>query len=113
MTAIEGHTFKHVIGGGSTGASRAIMLAYGLGYRKFQLFGLDSSFDGDAVHAYSQAKYANTIDVTCGDEVFKTSPQLLGQAEDFKLLFPDFMQAGCEITVHGKGLLRAIANRYS
>lgn len=111
MTAIKGHTFKHVVGGGSTAATRAMILAYGLGYRKFHLFGMDSSYDGDVGHAYSQPDYLNFLDVTCGNEVFKSSPQLLGQAEDFKMILPDLLQSACEVTVHGKGLLRAIANQ--
>lgn len=111
MTAIKGHVFKHVVGGGSTGATRAIVLAYGLGFRKFHLFGMDSSYDGEVGHAYEQADYANFLDVTCGDQTFKSSPQLLGQAEDFKMILPDLIRAACEVTVHGDGLLKAIATQ--
>lgn len=111
MTAIKGHIFKHVVGGGSTGATRAIVLAYGLGFRKFHLFGMDSSYDGEVGHAYEQADYANFLDVTCGDQTFKSSPQLLGQAEDFKTILPDLIRAACEVTVHGNGLLKAIATQ--
>lgn len=107
----EGKTFLHVVGGGSTGATRAMILAYGLGYRKFHLFGMDSSYEGDAGHAYAQADYLNFLDVTCGDQVFKTTPQLLGQAEDFKTILPDLIRAACEVTVHGDGLLRAVATQ--
>lgn len=107
----EGLTFRHVVGGGSTGATRAMILAYGLGYRKFHLFGMDSSYDGEFGHAYAQAEYAKSLNVTCGDKVFKTSPQLLGQAEDFKMIAPDLLQADCEITVHGEGLLKAVAEQ--
>lgn len=112
MTRIaeDGVTFKNIVGGGSTGASRALVLAYGLGFRKFHLFGLDSSFE-DKVHAYAQEPYTKSVNVTCGDETFKTSPQLLGQAEDFKMMFPDLIAAGCEITVHGKGLLKSLATQ--
>ncbi len=106
-----GHTFKSVIGGGSTGATRALMLAYGLGYRTFHLFGMDSSYDGSVGHAYYQEDREADLTVTCGDQVFKTSAQMLGQAEDFKLLLPDLIRAACEITVHGDGLLRAVATQ--
>lgn len=111
MTAIKGHIFSCVVGGGSTGATRAMILAYGLGYRKFHLFGMDSSYDGDVGHAYEQEDGDNFLDVTCGDQVFKTTPQLLGQAEDFKLILPDLIRAACEVTVHGDGLLRAVATQ--
>lgn len=107
----EGKTFLHVVGGGSTGATRAMVLAYGLGYRKFHLFGMDSSHDAGKAHAYDQSSTEATLDVTCGDQVFKTSPQLLGQAEDFKMILPDLIRAACEVTVHGDGLLRAVATQ--
>lgn len=111
MNAIEGHTFKHVVGGGSTGATRALILAYGLGYRKFHLFGMDSSYDGDRGHAYDQFDYKNFVEVRCGDQVFKTNPQLFAQAEDFKTILPDLISAACEVTVHGDGLLNAVATQ--
>lgn len=111
MTSIKEHTFRHIVGGGSTGATRAMVLAYGLGYRKFHLFGMDSSYEGNRGHAYEQADYANFVDVTCGDRVFKTSPQLLGQVEDFKKVVPNLISAACEVTVHGGGLLKAVADQ--
>ena len=111
MNAIPGHTFRNIVGGGSTVASRAVVLAYGLGFRKFHLFGLDSSYDGDCGHACDQYQIDATLKVTCGDEVFDTTAQMLGQAEDFKVIIPDLIDAGCEITVHGRGLLKAIANQ--
>lgn len=103
--------FRHIVGGGSTGLTRAMVLAFGLGYRQIHVFGADSSYDGETGHAYSQADYDNFINVACGDEVFKTSPQLLGQAEDFKIIAPDLIHAGCEIMVHGAGLLTAVASQ--
>jgi len=86
-----------------------MILAYGLGHRKMHLFGLDSSYEGDVGHVYGQANYQKHVNVTCGDETFRTSPQLLGQAEDFKMVAPDLISAGCEIMVHGGGLLKALA----
>lgn len=103
---------NNIVGGGSTTATRALYLAYGLGYRKFQLFGLDSSYDGDRCHAYDQAGYDDVREVVCGNEAFRSSPQMIAQAEDFKVIIPDMIKAGCEVTVHGSGLLRAIANKF-
>lgn len=97
------------VGGGTTAAMRGLVLSYGLGYRDFHLFGLDSSYDGDRVHAYEQHGYGAHLDVVCGDRHFRSSPQLIGQAEDFKKMAPDMIAAGCEITVYGAGLLKAIA----
>lgn len=102
----------NIVGGGSTTATRAIYLAYGLGYRDFHLFGFDSSYDGDKGHAYSQADYETVLDVSCGAETFKSSPQLIAQAEDFKVIIPQMITAGCSVTVHGYGLLRSIADHF-
>lgn len=101
-----------IVGGGSTTATRALYLAYGLGYRTFHLFGMDSSYEGDRCHAYEQHGYDTVLDVACGDEAFRASPQLIAQAEDFRVIIPDMIKAGCEVTVHGSGLLRAIANQF-
>lgn len=100
-----------LVGGGSTAAMRGLVLAYGLGYRKFHLFGLDSSFEADRQFSYEQLPYLDVIDVICGDETFKSSPQLVGQAEDFKRTAFDLVNVGCEITVYGGGLLKAIADK--
>lgn len=100
-----------MVGGGSTAAMRGLVLAYGLGYRKFHLFGLDSSFSDGKQFAYEQLPHLELIDVICGDETFQSSPQLVGQAEDFKRTAFDLVNVGCEITVYGGGLLKAIADK--
>jgi uncharacterized Rossmann fold enzyme len=102
----------HIVGGGSTTATRAIFLAYGLGYRNFHLFGLDSSYEGEKCHAYKQAGYDIILDVHCGDKTFRSSPQMIAQAEDFKVIIPDMLKSDCSVTVHGSGLLRAIADQF-
>lgn len=99
---------SHPIGGGTTAVMRTLPMLYGLGYRDFHLFGLDSSFEGGRAHAYDQHGYDTILDVICGDQVFKSSPQMVGQAEDFKIMAPDLIAAGCEITVYGDGLLKSI-----
>lgn len=110
LDGIEGIT--NIVGGGSTTATRALYLAYGLGYRDFHLFGLDSSFVGEKSHAYKQGVYETILDVHCGDETFKSSPQMIAQAEDFKIIIPQMLKASCSVTVHGSGLLRAIADQF-
>jgi len=102
----------HIVGGGSTTATRALYIAYGLGYRDFHLFGLDSSYEGDRCHAYAQGGYDTVLEVACGDKTFRSSPQMIAQAEDFKKILPDMVSAGCSVTVHGGGLLKAIADKF-
>lgn len=100
-----------MVGGGSTAAMRGLVLAYGLGYRTFHIFGLDSSFSDGKQFAYEQLPHLELIDVICGDETFQSSPQLVGQAEDFKRTAFDLVNVGCEITVYGGGLLKAVADK--
>jgi hypothetical protein len=100
---------RHIVGGGTTTAMRTMVLAYGLGYRRFELFGLDSSFAGGRHHCYEQHEYESILDVTCGERTFQSSPQMVAQAEDFKITAWDMIQVGCEISVHGDSLLKEIA----
>lgn len=96
--------------GGTTVGTRALYLAYTLGYRTFRLFGLDSSQHGDTCHAYSQIGYEEVLDVRCGDKTFKCPPQLMAQAEECQIVLNDLMDKGCEFVVYGDGLLRTIAD---
>lgn len=97
------------VGGGTTIGTRAIGVAYMLGYRNLHLFGLDSSYEGDFCHAYEQGGYADLWDVKVGNEEFRSPPQLIAQAQEFQNLLPDLIAQGCEITVHGTGLLPSLA----
>jgi hypothetical protein len=76
-----------ICGGGSVGL-RAIALFYGLGYRKFSIYGMDCSFgqakDGTPVSKKDEelmrwagahkGKKKDVIKVRCGDKWFLTSP---------------------------------------
>jgi predicted O-methyltransferase YrrM len=76
-----------VCGGGSVGL-RSIALFYGLGYRKFLIFGMDCAFgraeDGSPVNSRDKdvqrwagihkGKKKDVIKVRCGDKWFLTSP---------------------------------------
>ena len=82
-----------IVGGGSTTATRAIYLAYGLGYRDFHFFGMDSSYPNCKRHAYKQDDDNDILDVVCAGETFQSSPQMIAQAEDFKVIIPDMIYA--------------------
>lgn len=96
-----------IVAGGSTVGLNAMCIAYLLGYRKLHLYGFDSSYDGDKHHAYYQPLNDNEqiIDVTCGNRSFKAAPWMAEQVEQFRDLAPQLCNLGCEITVHGDGLL--------
>lgn len=101
------------VGGGTTVGTRAVGLAYQLGYRRFRLFGLDCSMDGDELHAYDQDHDYDILDVSCGGKKFRAPLQMIAQAEEFINIIPALLSEGCELTVYGKGLLRAIADEFA
>ena len=100
-----------LVGGGRTVGLNAISLVYALGYRKIHLFGYDSSFHGDAHHAYAQPQNDNDarITVECLGQSFVTTPWMVDQAEDFPEVARQIIELGVELTVHGEGLLPSIA----
>jgi hypothetical protein len=99
------------VGGGTTAGLKAIVIAYILGYRKIHLYGFDSSYRGSENHAYSQPMNSSEriLEVPFGDEIYRCAPWMVIQAEDFRGLIPDLISKGCEIHVHGDGLIPAIA----
>lgn len=97
------------VGGGTTVGTRAIGLAYMLGYRKIHVFGLDSCYQNGAGHAYHQGDHASLLTVTFMGKKYKTPPQLLAQVEEFKNIVPELLANGCELIIHGDGLLPDVA----
>lgn len=104
------------VGGGTTAGLKAVAIAYARGYRKIHLYGFDSSYRGDENHAYPQPMNdgERIVDVTLEDDrAFKAAPWMVVQVEDFKLLAQELGGAGCELFVHGDGLLPAVADLLS
>ena len=100
-----------VVGGGTTVGLSAIALAYGMGFRYFALFGYDSSFRGDKMHAAPQSRTAQeawAFDVTVGNRTFKTNAAMAKQAELFPQFVVQLIDLGCELKVYGDGLLPAV-----
>jgi SAM-dependent methyltransferase len=100
-----------LIGGGVSVGITALTVAYTLGYRRFHLFGYDSSNRG-TTHAYPQPMNANVpeMDVEWGDKVYRCSMPMKLQADAFFRYAEALKEAGVEITVHGSGLLPAMWN---
>ena len=91
----------------------AISAACVLGFRKFHLYGYDSSDAPDgAAHAYPQAQTAaeeKRLEVSVAGRTFRTSFAMFKQAEAFPAFAAMLAEHGCLITVHGDGLLPTIA----
>jgi hypothetical protein len=95
------------IGGGCTMGLRWINLGYVLGFRKFKLHGLDSSFRKGATHAYpDRADSKDRIEF----DGYETRPNFLAQVYDFfavlnRVTQPD--HEGVKIELFGEGLLQS------
>ncbi len=116
ITAAQSRCFpgEPLLSGGSTTLIRAIDVGRVLGFRNFELFGCDSSFDGPHsmthVNGYPLEvhKVAGQLlpgRIKMGESGFWTMPYLLNQAEQFK----QWCQANHStflMQVHGDNLLR-------
>lgn len=100
-----------LIGGGTTVGLSTLCLAYTMGHRVMHLYGYDSSHRNGDGHALRQAMNANDIlvDVMVGGKMFKSSLTMAKQAEYFLPLAQMLADLGCEIYVHGYGLLPHMA----
>lgn len=104
------------IGGGPTVGISAMYLACILGFRRLELFGYDSSFREGQTHLLPQPvsdAESRPLQVHVGPRVFATNFPMYGQAATFEPAcaflygaFPDL-----QISVHGDGLLPAIARQ--
>lgn len=100
--------------GGSAAVTRAMIIAYALGYEDWHVFGCDSSYDGDTHHVGDTLVEEKMID-TCpviggvGGKWFKSTAWMAGQVEDFIDMVPQMHTRGVKITVHGTGLLPEMA----
>jgi uncharacterized Rossmann fold enzyme len=95
---------------GSTVGLVAIGLAHVMGYRKFHLYGMDSSYES-AHHAYPQPLNDKDASIECiaHGEKFRAAPWMLLQAQQFQSLAAQLAEEGCVITVAGSGLLPHVA----
>lgn len=95
-----------LIGGGTTVGLSAMVIAYAIGYRAIHLYGYDSSYVDDDLHAYKQND-PQRVDcvVTVAGKTFRTTLAMAAQAELFPELSDSLIDLGCTITIRGDGLL--------
>lgn len=95
---------RMIIGGGSVGM-RAISLLYYLGYRKFEVHGMDCSFDAGVQHAGEHmGKPMEGVQVKCGDRWFETSPVFIVYSRYFIKQMQRMDDA--RVTLAGDGMLQ-------
>lgn len=98
-----------LVPGGSSAGLRAIELMYALGFRKFDIFGMDSSFEesewAGPHHGKSRDKREIIVFPLAGRK-FKTSIAFLVYADQFKSCKAVLKDAS--FTLHGDGLIQAM-----
>lgn len=104
MPVVDG---RAVIGGGPTVLTRAPQLAYRYGYRDVNLYGADSSYEGDAHHVYD-APRDPTVRVQLEGVVYESCGVFLHQVAYFQQIFHWFNSKGAKFSIHGRGLGPAI-----
>lgn len=89
--------------GGSTSGLRAVMVAHVLGFRNFELYGLDCSYEQGEIWAGKHVgQRHNIIEVECNGKRFESSDVMLNAADE---LFNSLFQLpGCKFVVHGESL---------
>ncbi len=97
------------VGGGSSVGLIALSVAYTQGYRDMHLYGYDSSFRDDEGHAYAQKQDDSVIEADVNGRLFKTTPWMVTQATQWQQLANQLRALGCDISVHGDGLLPYLA----
>lgn len=103
-----------VVLGGSTVGTRAVCVGTALGYRDFDIHGMDCSFgEGYAQHAAAHPNEVGEIlgvRQACGvdlDHVYPSSMQMIGAIKDFIDLVHQTQD--CSYRLRGDGLLRELA----
>jgi SAM-dependent methyltransferase len=101
-----------LVGGGAAVGNSALCLAYVMGFRRFELYGYDSSHRGEESHAYEQPmnRFIPVVDVEWGGQNYRASVAMKAQAEKFQITAQALKREGCTIHVHGDGLLPAMWN---
>lgn len=99
-----------LVGGGSSIGCTALYLAFAMGFRKFALYGYDSSYRGDKHHAMPQALNDDEAVITMPFKGvdYQISLTMRGQCKTFFGAAHHLQSLGCQLEVHGDGVLPAM-----
>ncbi len=90
----------------------AMSLFARLGWRKFDIWGWDTSFGEDGSHHAGFEGFSenpNIVEVEIeGGPTFKTTPTWAAEAQDAHYIIPLLEYLGCEINIHGRSMVEAI-----
>lgn len=95
------------MGGGYTIGLCAMSCAFVEGFRELHLFGFDSSHREEKGHAFRQDRNADDelVDAVIDSRLFTCSTTMAAQASLFLEFSSHLLNDGCELHVHGEGLL--------
>lgn len=108
-----------LVGGGFTTFLRTLSVGYVLGYRDYELFGFESSFEGEHSHFFGTPDYGGPVtecyavvqqptpDNPKGVRRFMSKAYLIRQADEFRK-HCEQVGSTVKMRVHGDGLLPAI-----
>lgn len=102
----------YYIGGGISVSLFCLNIAYTLGYRRLEIFGLDSSYEDGEFYANGNRASAESVNVHIeyNGKHFVTTFDMKQQVVIFMKLAAMLQQAGCKIHVYGSGLLPEVFN---
>jgi uncharacterized Rossmann fold enzyme len=90
------------LGGGTTAGARAMEVGSMLGFKRFQIHGMDCSFRGDMRHAGKHGgKPQNAVECNVNGKWFVSSPQMIEAAREIITFISNY---DVEIFFHGEGL---------
>ncbi len=99
------------LGGGTTAGARAFEVASMLGYKRFEVHGMDCSFRGEHRHAGKHGgKQQNEVEAKVGDKWYRSSPQMIEAARE--VLNPFIANYDVEVFFHGDGLMQQMVRTF-
>ena len=101
----------NMLGGGSTAGMRALEVASMLGYRRFEIHGMDCAYESaERRHAGPHlGKPQNVVEVCVDGKWFKSSPQMVEAAKEVITFLQNY---DCELAFHGHGLTQAMVKHF-
>ena len=95
--------------GGSAAVTRAMVLAFPMGYTEVHVYGGDSSFVKGDTHIRKSTTVERRMAIKVNGRVFETAPWMTMQVNDLKKLVPLIKYTGAKMHFHGDGLLQWVA----
>jgi hypothetical protein len=97
---------ESLIGGGSSVGMRAMNVCAALGYRKFNIYGMDNSFTEQRHAGEHLGKEQEKMMVQAGERIFQTTKQMVQAAIEME----KFLETqDAEVIFHGDGLMQETA----